>query len=333
VTAASRPLHPGHGIHDPSSGTPARAPGSLRRTSTVDMLRPDGMLGDVVLVGRARDLATSEGGEATVLGEAGVLARVDFVAGRKLLALATSPAEPEAALLVGAKASGGFRGELERALPQHRAARTLLYLLLDELPVAALVSGYALGAGGVRMPARTLSFPADLCAGWRTGGTMLRGIEESGFIPTATGPPAPPLAREDDPLAWHAFGPLPPHAMRRHRRLDLAREGALVADVFFRDSHAAEDGSETVVHEYTARVEIDPDSLRIARVDVRARVLPWVECESAEASAARLVGRPVASLRPTVRSEFTGPSTCTHLNDTLRSLEDVASLAARLEPV
>jgi hypothetical protein len=106
--------------------------------------------------------------------------------------------------------------------------------------------------------------------------------------------------------------------------------GALVADVFFRDSHVGEDGEETVVHEYTVRAAIDADSGRIVRVDAEARVLPWVECEAAPPSAQRLVGRTVDGLRPRVRAVLTGPSTCTHLNDTLRSLEDVVALAPRL---
>jgi hypothetical protein len=119
--------------------------------------------------------------------------------------------------------------------------------------------------------------------------------------------------------------------MRRHRRLDLFQDGALVADVLFRDSWVDADGRETIVHEYTVRAAIDPAALRFERIEAEAHVLPWIECEDAVASAKRLVGHPVASLRPHVRSDFTGPSTCTHLNDTLRSLEDVASLAAALE--
>ena len=44
------------------------------------------------------------------------------------------------------------------------------------------------------------------------------------------------------------------------------------------------------------------------------------------AGASRLVGTPVSGLRRHVRDTFLGTSTCTHLNDTLRSLEDIPAL-------
>ena len=86
-----RPLHPRHGVHAPTRSTPPRAPGSLRRTSTVDMLRPDGLFGEVVLVGRARDLATGADGAPHVLAEAGLRARVAFLAERRILELSATP--------------------------------------------------------------------------------------------------------------------------------------------------------------------------------------------------------------------------------------------------
>ena len=50
------------------------------------------------------------------------------------------------------------------------------------------------------------------------------------------------------------------------------------------------------------------------------RVLPWLECPAAAASAARVQGRPVGELRALVKEELVGISTCTHLNDLLASL-------------
>jgi len=38
----------------------------------------------------------------------------------------------------------------------------------------------------------------------------------------------------------------------------------------------------------------------------------------------------LSSLRPVVRKEFVGRTTCTHLNDSLRSLADIAALYREL---
>jgi hypothetical protein len=60
-------------------------------------------------------------------------------------------------------------------------------------------------------------------------------------------------------------------------------------------------------------------------------VLPYIECPDAAASAGRLTGMSVAELRRRVRQELTGISTCTHLNDLLRSLADIGALAAAVD--
>jgi hypothetical protein len=327
-------LHPRHGIHAPTASTPPRAPGTLRRTATTDMLRPDGLLGELVLVGRARDLWTDARGQARVLGEAGYEARVAYLALREIREIRSEPQHPAAQTLVGARATSGFRAALDAALPAERDARSLLYLLLDDLPVAALVSGYAMGfafGSSHPVPKRHLRLQhPDLCAGWRTGGTILVEMERTERVPIVTGPEAKPLAREGDPLAWHALPPLPPNGMRRHRRLDLTSGERLGVDALFRDSHVAPDGRETIVHEYTVTASVDPEELTFDHIEATARALPWVECNPAAASASRLVGRPVRGLRQKVRAEFTGTSTCTHLNDTLRSLEDIEALAGVL---
>src|SRR5258706_14751739 len=63
-------LHPRHGTHQPTTATPPRAPGSVLRTSSIDMLRPDGLTGHLELAGMARDLVTGLGGEPSVASEA-----------------------------------------------------------------------------------------------------------------------------------------------------------------------------------------------------------------------------------------------------------------------
>jgi hypothetical protein len=101
---------------------------------------------------------------------------------------------------------------------------------------------------------------------------------------------------------------------------------ALVVDAMFRDSHFDGDGTESAVHEYGLRAEIDPETLRLIHLEATPRVLPYVECPAAAASASRLVGFHLADVRDRVRAELVGTSTCTHLNDLLRSLEDVNGL-------
>jgi hypothetical protein len=138
---------------------------------------------------------------------------------------------------------------------------------------------------------------------------------------------APPVQSGSDPAGWHAFDPLPPHGMRRHRRLDVWLEGeSAMVECFFRDSHMSGDRVETVVHEYTVRAAFDLVSRRFISSAADIGALPWPECPAAAASAARLAGAPAEGLRGWVRDTFTGPTTCTHLNDTLRSLEDVTAL-------
>lgn len=325
------PLHPRHGVHAPGAGTPARAPGSLRRTATTDMLRPRGVSGELVLRGRARDLFTPRTGEPRVIEDATLDARIGYIDERLVRRIATTPPIPGIEALVGVRASAGFRAAAELVASEHRERRSPLYLLLDDLPVTTLVSTYAMHYAGVRPLAdgRHRQHP-DLCAGWRTGGTILVGIEETGAPPVVTGPEARSLANPDDPLAWHALEPLGPNAMRRHRRLDLVAGETLALEVFFRDSHFSFAGRETVIHEYTIRGTLDPDSLEVIAIEAVPGALPYVECSDAASSAERLAGEAVAGLRRRVRERFVGPTTCTHLNDTLRSLEDVGALAPLL---
>jgi len=317
------------GPRDPATTTPARRPGSIRRTSTIDMLRPDGWTGDLFLIGRARDLVTTELG-SHVAATARVDARAD--ATRALRELRTDPGIDGIDALLGAPVASGFRSRLEAAAPGHRDACTPLYLLLDDLPVASLISGYAMQRAGEigRMPAAAYTYNVDQCSGWRAGGTLMVVLSEKGAVPMTIGPTAPSLQPDDDDLAWHEHDQLPPGGMRRRRRLDVIAGDALRVDAMFRDSYMGLDGVESIVHEYSFTGSVDPETLQVLDAHARPRVLPYIECPDAAASAALLTGMSVSELRRRVRQELIGISTCTHLNDLLRSLADVDALAAAI---
>jgi hypothetical protein len=335
----------------PSTPVPAtidRRPGSVRRTSTIDTARPDGFRGDLVVTARARDLRTAADSTAVVINQVDLWLRVDG-SNRQVLSIASSPALLGLDQLVGCPVGPGFRSRVNEVCPGEREAGTLLHLLLDDLPGAALVSGYSAqragaldqprrrpqgDAGGTSGLARMMASQDDLCAGWAHEGTLMVKVRSTGEVPVSTGPPAPSLERPDDPLAWHEMPPLPPHAMRRRRRLDVVGGGgsgeAHRFDAHFRDSHMDQDGAEWVVHEYSATGAFDIVRGRVLDIGAEAHVLPWMECPGAVASAERLSGMPIAELRTRVRREFTGTSTCTHLNDTLRSLGDLEILVGQM---
>lgn len=323
----TRLLHPRHGPHEPVAGSPRLGPGTARRTSTVDTVRPEGPRGPAVMTAHGRDavagatgVRVADSARVTVVVDSGVVTSLDAV-----------PSRPGLDALVGRRLGSGFRAAVDAAVPAERDAASVLYLLLDDLPVAALVSGHAVAAAGVYrdIPPEVFLAQADLCAGWAADATIITEVRATGQVPGVTGPPAPPLVNADDPGGWHDLPDLPRHGMRRSRRTDVHRAGdVLVVDSHFRDSHRNGDGLEVVVHEYSVAAEVTAGV--VTRCAATARVLPWVECPAAVASAGRLGGVRAAELRRHVRGEFTGTSTCTHLNDQLRSLADVAALAALL---
>jgi hypothetical protein len=296
-------------------------------------LRAHGLLGDVEIVARGRDLWTGPDGRTQVVAEAETRAEI-VLAERSLKSISAAPTPVRLDGLVGGRVSSGFRRAIEELFGEADRGGSLLYQLLDDLPTAFLVSGYAVVAAGINPPREALQLQtrADICAGWATGGTILVGSEHLGHVPHLSGPPAPSLD-SGDPLAWHQLDPMPPHAMQRRRRIDVWPVGdpassSLAVEAFFRDSHVDDESRETVLHEYLviAELEGDPLAFRDCRADIG--VLPWFECPSAAASADRLVGTGPQDLRSRVRETFTGVSTCTHLNDTLRALAALPSLAA-----
>lgn len=323
VTTAPRPA----AMQSPGDAVFARRPGSIRRTSHIDMqFVADGLL----LTGAARDLLTGVD-EVHVTGFAEVAATVG--PDGRLSELHTVPELPGAAALDRIVVRAGFRDAVAIAFPEEVAAGTPLALLLDDLPVASLISGYALLYGGLLPVSTPANAPkADICSGWRQGGTMMVSIHAGDGVPLTVGPPAPRVVDEHsvDALGWHEIGDLPKGAMRRRRLIDVLEGDEWEVAAMFRDTHVDEHGDETVLHEYTLTATVDRATGEFTRCAAVPRVLPWVECPVAAASADRLVGIGVSEVREHVRAQLRGTSTCTHLNDLLRSLGDVGALAEQL---
>lgn len=313
-----------------AAATPPRRLGSIRRTTTHDSNRPEGLVGPVAHVAMGRDLLTDAGGLGHVLDEMRIEATVDY-SRVAIVSIASIPPDPALGALAGKGAYSGFRRSVEEALPGEMASRRVRAQLLDDFPPAVMGNGRALRAEGKRIGiARRDKLPVDQCAGWAEGATLIQGFSELG-PPMRIGPRCPPLLNSSDALGWHAFAPLGPHGTRRARRLDIWQEGGLgYGECFFRDSHVDRTGVETVIHEWWLRIAFDSTTRCFVSAQAEAGPLPYPECPASGGSASRLVGAPIDGLRRMVRQDYVGPSTCTHLNDTFRALEDVGALFDRL---
>lgn len=330
--APSFAMHPLHGVHEPTDCTPARRPGSVRRTTSMDITRTPGAADPVYLAGTGRDLVTAADGGARVQRTVGLRATVAMMS-QTVRRLETDPSSAALSELAGAPAMGGFRAAVDARAPELRSNRDVLYSLLDDVPVCTLISGHALGASGQLEAVRTGYLPqADQCAGFVTGGLLMESFA-AGDPVIVTGPEAPDLSDSADPLAWHELGDLPLHGMRRRRRVDVVeRAGAATVDIdaMFRDTYVRGDGVETIIHEYTLLATVERSTGLILESHATPRVLPWQECPGAVGSAGRVAGMTLSELHFRVRRELSGTSSCTHLNDLLRSVADAEALIALL---
>lgn len=322
------------GPQRPMQSSPPRRPRSVRRTSTIDTSWPEGFDADVVMRCGVRDLLTLDGGGRTI---AGVTVTMRLGPTREILDVAASEPALDLSPLLGVVVGPGFRRAIAASLPRLDPG-SALHHLLDDLPGAGLVSGYAMLASGVAMGSgdpTAMDSRADLCSGWVRDGAFLTAIRETGQIPVPNGPASGNLQAADDPLSWHEFGAMVPMSTRRCRLIDVSVDEAdpsgVRVETLFRDSHADQQGRETSFHEYALVALVNRDDGMILGLSATPHVLPWRECPSAAASAGQVVGTRVGEISELVRSSFRGPATCTHLNDTLRHLAGVEHLLAQLE--
>jgi hypothetical protein len=293
------------------------------------MTRDEGSLDPVYLNGSARDLWTAADGTVTELGTATLSAAIELIA-RVVRHVEVTPPMAAMSRLAGAPAMSGFRAAADKVAPELRQARDLRYTLLDDVPVATLISGHALAASNMLGDATKSGYlpVADQCAGFASGGQLLTSLQAGGSV-TPTGPQAPDLDHSDDVWAWHQLAALPHQGMRRRRRIDVYQgesPSRVGIDAMFRDTYVRSDGVQTIIHEYTLDAVVDAETGVVVDSRATPRVLPWHECPGAVSSAARITGMTLQELHFRVRQELCGTSTCTHLNDLLRSVADAEAL-------
>jgi len=324
------------GPHRPVVETPEAAPDSVRRTTSFDMTRPEGLDGPLVADVRGRDLRCTPEGAAVILDAVDLQVEIDQ-ATTQVVSLSGSSATSEVRGLEGVSLRGGFAAAVADALRGDRSRRTLLYSALEDLSGANLVSGYArLQAGAIPVMPEFGEAMADrqrdVCAGWADGGAVVEHLRLTGENAVPMGPPAPALVTGDG--RWHALAPIAPHTVRRLRCLDVRVPhldgGRPTVWAHFRDSHRRVD-RESVMHEYVVTGDVDPVGTTIEHLKVDVRVLPWDTCPAAADGAPALDGTPARELPARVRAELRGPTTCTHLNSTIRSLADVDALLRVLD--
>jgi hypothetical protein len=229
-------------------------------------------------------------------------------------------------------------------MPDEERQETRLHRLLDDVAGAVFMSvaaWYAWEGGIERHSARTRADPVTnrpvegVCLSYVPGSPAMtedgRGIDAN-----ADHPFGPPPLSAGDSHGFHDLVETQDPNQWRLRRTDLWQEaGDLVVDAWFQDSSGVQ-GDETrrvIFHEYGLIGRFDAASLELRSIAVTPYVLPYITCHAAPATAQVLVGRHAGELRRQVLSSLRGTAGCTHLNDMLRALQDVAGLATLLSDI
>lgn len=270
--------------------------------------------------GAVRDVVTDQEGRGRVIGAASVDCVV--ASDRVVTSIASDPDESRLSELVGRVAHRGWRAAVRDLVGDDSA----LSSLLDDVPIALLLSSYgALRQGALDMTAvqPLMVHMRNLCAGWAEGATPMRTMDAGLPMPLPGVVPLD-LDAQDDELATEPRLALVPGEVRRTRRLDVTPGATVVVRADFRDSWCDDAGEVGVLHEYVVTATIDSEGV-VTAIEAEPRVLPYDECTLAAASPRRLVGRRITDVAEEVRAGA-GTSTCSHLDDLLRTLTNVPKL-------
>lgn len=318
----------------PAEATPPRRPGSVRRTSTIDMQWPGGPGTQLRLLGRARDLLTpADGSDPVVLREDSMRAGVDSTT-RTIEEIEAFPGRPNVQKMVGARGGGSSRSILAEVLADEAEAGTPLYLLLDDIAGASLIAGFAysqwvdrdlLIKAASAGPVRSME---GICTGFQPGSGALMPDGSSKWNHQVQ--LVEPLPRVDDPIGWHAYEEVTGIAMRRARRIDVHIDDTITIDSMFQDSATRPTGDRVAVHEYRLTATADRTTGELLTIDADPRVLPYDECPLASLNVGKILGTPLPELRSVVLEKFSKTEGCTHLNDAMRALAEVPALIRAL---
>ena len=230
--------HVAHSLAEPLPHLPERRPGSIRRTSHLEVLaRPDGGFELTGVACQGDDTASCRATLSTDL----TLVLLDVV-----------PDSPWAVGLLGRRVGRGFRAAVDQVCDPG----SLRSVLLTELPVVAMLAGYGTLYSGLLPGPLSDQFidgmPVDVCAGWAEAGSMMVHIRGQREIPTPDGPEVPA-----DREGWHPMPDLVAGALRRQRLIERTGDEVWA---MFRDTYARPDGTTSVLHEYSVKALVSDDS-------------------------------------------------------------------------
>jgi hypothetical protein len=318
-------------VHGPSDPSPDRRPESVRRTATLDLDYPDGLDGNRRVRGRARDLLTFQG-ETKVLADDVLVATV--TEDRSYESLFTFPDRPALQAMVGPRGTKNSRRAMAELVPQEREAGTPLFLLLDDLPAIALISGQ-INIEWLKPEERTSHLkgdylaPVGICSGFQEGSNAIGPDGKNLLIHQVQNVGL--LTRDDDPLAWHKLQEETSEpAMRRARRIDVWIDESVRIDAFFQDSCTTPHHGRVAVHEYQISASADVVTGELLSINADPRILPFDSCPGAASNVERMLGIPLRDFRQAVLDRLPGTLGCTHLSDALRALAEVPMMIEAL---
>jgi len=326
--------------------SPLRRPGSIRRTTSIDVTWPDGPEGERRMEGHSRDIFALADGTDRVRAEASMVAMI--AEDRSISAISANPAPAAIGKLVGERGGGHLRLVLRELMPELLAQGSPLYLLLDDISGTSLVSQWAMSqwlpgwqdrmrelASGSSPELSAFASRIDVCWGFRQDSTAIKDIDLR--VKTDEAADGGDLRNPADPIGWHALPESQGMAFRRARRIDVWRdpgtEGAIQIEASFQDSAPRPQGPRAALHEYIVRVTADPQTLAITALEPEPRVLPFWECPGTIPNAKKLIGTTLPAMREAVHDKLRGPVGCTHLNDALRAMAEVPAMLGFLDAV